>query len=892
MPIQLGQRLGPYEILSAIGAGGMGEVYRARDTRLDRIVAVKIIPDHLSDRAEVRERFEREARTIASLNHPHICTLFDIGHQDGTDYLVMEYLEGETLSERLKKGPLLLEQVLQYAIEIADALDKAHRKGITHRDLKPGNIMLTKSGAKLLDFGLAKLKQEVAQANVQLSQLPTANDPLTAQGTIVGTLQYMAPEQLEGKEADTRTDIFAFGVLVYEMATGKKAFEGKSQASVISAIMASDPPPMSSLQPMTPVALDRAVKRCLAKEPDKRWQTASDLCEELKWIAEGGSQAGTPAPIVIQRKHRERLAWSAAAIAIVIAVLATSISYFRRAPAEVRPVRFTIGPPDKGTFSFAPMFLTVSPDGSKLAFIATGSSGKTQLWIRPVDSEAAQPLPGTENPLQPFWSADSRYLAFYADGKLKKIAASGGPAQTLTEGGAAAGTAGGTWSREGVVLFSSSFEGPIRRVPAVGGKTTQVTALDASRQENGHLWPHFLPDGKHFLYLARSANPENDAIYAGSLDSKERKLLLNAISNVVYVPPGYLLFDREGTLMAQPFDAERLELTGEAVPIAEDVLFNAGQGRAAFAASENGVLAYRTGTITSQLVWFNRSGKRVGVLGELAGYGYGDLEFSPDGKQAALNILEQSGRTRDIWIYDVARGLKTRITFDPADEFTPIWSPDGSRLVFNSRRKGHFDLYQKASNGSGTEDVLLEDDADKYPYSWSSDGRFIAYEEFGPTGADLFVLPLSGDRKPIPFLNTKFNERYGRFSPDGRWLAYVSDESGKNEVYVLPYPGPGGKRQVSTAGGNLPRWRHDGNEIFYLATDGKLMAAAVSGKGTSFEVGAVEPLFEAPRLIGNRYQYDVSADGQRFLVNTGSDQATLASAPITVVVNWTAGLKK
>jgi len=894
------QRLGPYEILAAIGAGGMGEVYRARDTRLDRIVAIKVLPAHLADKPELRERFEREARTIASLNHPHICTLHDIGRQDGIDYLVMEYLEGETLAQRLLKGPLPLDQVLQYAIEISDALDKAHRKGVTHRDLKPGNIMLTKSGTKLLDFGLAKLKQDAsAAATTPFSQLPTAANAVTAQGTILGTLQYMAPEQVEGGEVDARTDIFAFGAVVYEMATAKKAFEGKSQASVIARILDSDPPPISSLQPMTPPALGRLVKRCVAKNPDQRWQSAGDLTHELKWIDEEGSQAAGPAPVVPGRKSllsSLHLAWSAAAVAIFAGLAVATFTFLRSTPQDRQAVRFLVSPPDGWNltreFGFtgaatASTPLAVSPDGHRLAFVATSADGQTLLWVRPLDTVVAQSLGGTSGASLPFWSPDSRSLAFFADGKLKKIDLTGGPAITLCD---APRGYGGTWSRDGVVVFAQAGSLALQRVSAAGGAPTVASKLGEG--ETGHRRPFFLPDGRHFLYYAIGASARRGGIYSvyvGSLDSAERTLLLNADSQVVY-SQGHLVFLRETTLMAQPFDAQGLKLSGEAFPIAEAIQTQAYPPVGVFSASESGVLAYQTGTIGvgSRLVWFDRTGQQRGVLGDSAPYD--GLEFSPDGKRASVSIREAQGRV--IWIYDLERGLRTRFTFDSADENTPVWSPDGSRIVFSSRRKGHMDLYQKASNGAATEDALFADtdSLGKTAQSWSPDGKFIMYDRVdAQTGYDLFVLPLFGDHKPYPFLQTQFNERRGRFSPDGRWVAYASDESGRYEVYVSPFPGPGGKWQVSTAGGMSPRWRHDGNELYYLAFDNTLMAAAVNGRGASFGVGAVKPLFRA-RTAGASYLYDVSADGLRFLVNTLPEQT--ASAPITVVLNWSAGLKK
>ena len=902
MPIAPGSQLGPYEIVSLIGAGGMGEVYRARDTRLDRIVAIKVLPAHLADNPELRERFEREARTIASLNHPHICTLHDIGQQDGVDFLVMEYLEGETLATRLLKGPLPLDQVLRYAIEISDALDKAHRKSVTHRDVKPGNIMLTKNGSKLLDFGLAKLKQEAAPAVTPLSQLPTLRENPTIQGTILGTLQYMAPEQVEGKtdEIDGRTDIFSFGAVVYEMATGKKAFEGKSSASLMAKILEIDPPPMSSLQPMTPPTLERVVKRCLAKEPEERCQSAKDLTDELKWIAEGGSQAGMSATAGSAPIRRlaipGRLAWVAAAVLLVSTVaLSLWVVSLRRPPAEPQAIRFAVGPPEGRSFTANPQFLTLSPDGSKLAYIAVDSSGNSQLWIRPLDSEAAQPLAGTDEPVQPFWSADSRFLAFSDEQRLKKITVSGGPAQTLV----GAVGAGGTWSGEGVVLFGSvgatgTVGIAIQRVPAAGGAATPVTTLDASRKEFGHYWPHFLPDGNHFLYFARSTNPDDNAIYAASLDSPERKLLLNAKSNVAYVPPGYLLFNREGTLMAQPFDAERIELTGEAVPIAEDVQFNQIQGRTAFAASQNGVLVYRAGGVVAaqnRLVWVSRNGTEQPLAA--IERSYNRPRISPDGRWVAVETLEQG---RQIWLYDLARDTFTRLTFEGSENRDATWTPDGKRVALDSNRAGPRNIFWQLADGSGGAERLTTSEYTQFPNAVSADGQLLVFSEIHPaTSYDIWVLPLSGpspsSRKAQPFLRTRAEESGPRFSPDGHWLAYTSDETGRREVYVQPYPGPGGKWLISTEGGREAVWNRNGRELFYRNGD-KMMAVDITTR-PAFSAGKPRLLFEGRYVPAapTAPQYDVTSDGQRFLMLKPIEQET--SAPqISVVVNWIADLER
>jgi len=889
MSLNAGTRLGPHEILSAIGAGGMGEVYKARDTRLDRIVAIKVLPTHLADRSELRERFEREAKTIASLNHPHICTLFDTGHQDDTDFLVMEYLEGETLAQRLLKGPLPVAQVLQYAIEIADALDKAHRKGITHRDLKPGNIMLTKSGAKLLDFGLAKLKQEAAPAS-SVSQLPTIQSAITGEGTILGTLQYMAPEQVEGKEADARTDIFAFGAVVYEMATGKKAFEGKSSASVMAKILEAEPPSMSSLTPMTPPALDRVVKTCLAKDPDERWQTAGDLCRELKWIAEGGSQAGIPASTDSASTWKKYLPW-VAAIALAIAVVAGTALYMRRStPAAIKTVRFTVGPPEKMEFNTNPAFLSVSPDGSKLAFV-TGGAADRKLWIRALDSPTAQALPGTEDASNPFWSPDSQFVGFFARGEVKKIAISGGPPQTLTQApsaNAAGGqSAGGTWSREGMILFTAN--GTINRVSEAGGVSSQVTTLDPSKSEIAHDWPQFLPDGNHFLFLGYGSGTQtgagSSAVYVASLDSKERKLILNSTTSALYVLSGYLLFTRQGTLLAQPFDAARLQLTGEAVPIAQRVQTAGVLGRSAFTASDGGVLAYRNGGTEAplSLVWISRNGTEQRLNAPTHNYVLPRL--SPDGQRVAAGIEESESQ---IWTYDLSRDALTRLTFDGTSNVDPIWTPDGKRIVFKGNKNR---LFWQPADGSGAAEELISGDlsTNNVPGSWSPDGQELALTQDRAI-RKIWIMPLK-DRKPHLFDDSPLYETAPRFSPDGHWIAYASNESGRSEIYVRPYPGPGGKWQISNEGGTEPVWNPKGRELFYR-NGPKMMAVDYSSQPT-FSAGKPKMLFEGAYVPTPRSfpDYDVSPDGQRFLMLRATEQAQ-APAQINVVLNWDEELKQ
>jgi eukaryotic-like serine/threonine-protein kinase len=664
MGLRTGTQLGPYEILSAVGAGGMGEVYRARDTRLDRTVAIKILPDHLADRAELRERFEREARTVASLNHPHICTLFDIGHQDGIDYLVMEYLEGETLSERLKKGPLPLEKVLQYAIEIADALDKAHRKGITHRDLKPGNIMLTKPGAKLLDFGLAKLKQEVVPANVQLSQLPTANDPLTAQGTIVGTLQYMAPEQLEGREVDARTDIFAFGLVVYEMATGKKAFEGKSQASLIAKILETDPPPMSSLQPMTPPALDRVVKKCLAKEPENRWQTPKDLCDELKWIAEGGSQV-TLAPTVavkgIRSVGRRGLILSLGTLLLGGAITGVAIWNLRPAPSPQPVTRTVINlPPGQQLAGLdnGPA-VAISPDGTRLAYVAR-QGGAQQIYLRALDSLEAKPIPSTEGATAPFFSPNGQWIGFFASGKLKKISVSGGAALIL---GDAAYSGGASWGSQGMIAFTPTVNvSALEQVPDAGGTPQPLTRFE--KGDTSHRWPEFLPGGKAVLFAAgpTAVTFTNAQVAVQSIGTGERRNLVQGGMSPRYAPSGHLVYAQGGSLMAVPFDPQRLEVTGTAVPVVEGVLQSPVNGAAQYSVSATGSLVYVPGGIRAtqlQLVWVNRNGTEQPLAAP--GHAYFNPRLSPDGRRVAVGITESESQ---IWLYDLSRDTLTRFTFE------------------------------------------------------------------------------------------------------------------------------------------------------------------------------------------------------------------------------------
>ncbi len=888
MAIPPGTRLGPYEVLSAIGAGGMGEVYEARDTKLSRSVAVKVLPSAFATDPQRLVRFQREARMLAALNHPNIATIYGLEQSSDTACLVMELVPGKTLADRVKAGPVPVEEALKIAVQIADALEAAHDRNIIHRDLKPANVKVTPEGkVKVLDFGLAKAF-EWDEASEDMNNSPTLSHAATKQGIILGTAAYMSPEQAKGKAVDKRTDIWAFGVVLYELLTGKPAFHGEDIGDILASVVKTEPA-FDALPPNLPSSIRLLLQRCLRKDRRQRIPDAGIIRIEIEDALLAPKDVGASSAASKKRDRRERVAWTAAGV-LTLTTIALAIGFVLRAPTSPEPIRFFVWPPDTwslmgaGTLTTGP--ISVSPDGRRIAFLASSADGKSILWVRSIDTLSAQSLAGTEGALRPFWSPDSRFVGFFANGKLKKIDVSGGPPITLCD---AIEVLGGTWNREGVIVFSPAQNSALQKVSATGGVPSAVTALGQG-ESIGHRMPFFLPDGRHFLYRASNTGGGGGPVYVASLDSSERKLLLNSDSSNVVYAQNHLLFLRETTLMAQPFDPQRLTLTGDAFPIAEQIQTQGNPPAGVFSASENGVLAYQTGSSVNgfRLTWFDRSGKQIGILGDPGIYG--DLELAPDGKRASVSIMS-AGKGRNIWIYDVARSLKSRYTFDASSDAPSIWSPDGSRVIFSSNRKGHFDLYENVSDGSGTEAPLLEDDLEKAPDSWSPDGRFILFTSSGgPTGTHLFVLPLSGDRKPFPFLKTQFSETYGRFSPDGRWVAYRSNESGTGEIYVAPFPGPGGKRQVSTAGGNWPRWRRDGTEIFYIAPDGKLMVAAVNGKGSSFEVGTVKPLFETHVFNGFRYPYDLTPDGQRFLFSTVPGQTS--QAPITVVVNWMAGLKK
>ncbi|MGC1437100.1 MAG: protein kinase [Terriglobales bacterium] len=890
-----GTKLGPYQIVSPLGAGGMGEVYCARDTRLDRIVAVKILPAHLSSNPEAKQRFEREARAISSLNHPNICTLYDVGHKDGIDYLVMEFLEGQTLADRLMKGPLPLEQVLKYGIEICEGLEKAHRCGLTHRDLKPGNVMLTKTAVKLMDFGLAKPgSQPDAPASGLTLTSPAASRPLTQEGMIVGTFQYMSPEQIEGKEADARSDIFALGAVLYEMATGKRAFEGKSTTSVIAAILERDPAPISSVQPMFPRAMDRVVRTCLQKDPEERWQSVRDLRTNLRWIEEG--EAPATSPQVERNLWRERAAW------VLACVLLSGLAFFAavrdHASSASEPERFSVYPPEKSVFSGPPNItvavpqFALSPDGRGMVFVANSSGADPVIWMRNINQVTARPLPGTEHAQLPFWSPDSRWLGFFAEGKLKKIPVAGGPVQVLAD---VADAFGGSWGADGSIIFSR-LNTSIFRVSSGGGTVTSVTNLDSIQKS--HRWPQFLPDGRHFLFHAQGGDPEHRGVYVGSLEGGAQKFLLQTESSAVYAWPGYLLYVVGDTLLGQAFDTTRFELRGEPFTIDEPVGRSTGFNIGA-SASGTGMLAYAAAMLQrGRLTWFDRGGNplnSVGVEGD-----YSDFRLSPNGDTLAASLVDPKAWNPDIWLIDLMRGGPSRFTGGSALSAAPVWSPDGSRIVFRSNRSGQTQLYAKSAGGGGNEESVLTyeaqhaagiDSPNLVCSDWSPDGRYvIGSVPQRTTGDDLWLIPLGGDKKPLKFLGPPSDQLHANFSPDGRFVAYTSNESGRFQVYVQTFPLSDRKWQVSTDSGYEPRWRGDGREIYYLSEDRKLMAVAV-GAGPSFAVPKTLFQTRVPEGVSSRRTHYVpSRDGQRFLVNTQSADAS--PNPITVVLNWQADLKK
>jgi eukaryotic-like serine/threonine-protein kinase len=883
-----GTKLGPYEILAPLGAGGMGEVYRARDSKLNRDVALKILPARFTDDAERMARFRREAQVLASLNHPNIGSIYGLEESNNLRVLVLELVEGPTLVDRISEGAIPPEEALMIARQIAEALAYAHEKGVAHRDLKPANIKITPEGnVKVLDFGLAKVLEGPKNLDSDPSQSPTYGNPTSLEGVVLGTPAYMSPEQAKSKPVDKRSDIWAFGVVLYELLTGRHLFQRETASDTLAAVLKEEPD-----WNRIPVQVRSLLQHCLEKDPKRRLRDIGDMHLLLE-----------PASVPFGT-HRPWFAWGAVAV-FLVALAALSLVHFRERPLVSAPVQFQI--PPSGTLPQGDAF-AVSPDGRHLAFAATGSDGIARLWVRDLDSLEIRvlldsyPASVKHHRVVPpfFWSPDSRFIGFQAGSKLAKIEISGGPAQTLCD--VQWTIVGGSWNRDGVIVFADTARG-LMQLSAAGGVASPLTSIDPSRKEVVHVLPSFLPDGRHFLYLRASSIPENSGVYVGSLNTKpaeqDSRRLLATTSGPVYVPSsdsdsGQVLFLRQGTLMAQPFDARRLELSGEAVQVASQVGSFIDYGL--FSASSNGVLVYRSTVGQNyQLTWLDRQGKFLGTVAEPAGYN--SIALSPDGRRVAVSRTNPDNTPNwDVWLLDVGRNTSTRLTYDQVRATFPVWSADGSSVIFGSIHEGETNLYLKSASGAGDERLLPKSThGDKYATSWSRDGRFLLYSLENPeTKSDLWVLPLQGDRKLTPFLRTKFNETSGQFSPDGHWIAYTSDESGRDEIYVRDFSfgsaqgskDAAGKWLISKDGGTEPRWRGDGKELFYVASDGKFMSVDIRAKPL-FEAGAPRPLFQLPPgFIGG----EVTSDGKRFLI--GVPLAQSASVPFTVVLNWQTILKK
>ena len=877
MPLSSGTRLGPYEILGVLGAGGMGEVYRGRDVRLGREVAIKILPIEFRSDPDRLLRFEQEARAAAALNHPHILAVHDIGEHNGLNYIVSELLEGETLREHLGGSPprrLAVRKAVEYAMQIARGLAAAHDKGIVHRDLKPENVFVTPDGqVKILDFGIAKLAETPSAAAVTGA---VVTDP----GVVMGTVGYMAPEQVRGQQADHRADIFAFGAMLYEMLSGRRAFEGQSRADTMTAILKEHPGPLPATDSHAAPGLTRIVDRCLEKSPHARFQSTHDLGFALEGLSSHSDAALAASPS--RRRLPAWLPWAIATVATLalLATAALTLTPFRRPVAPLQSIRFQVTPPGTATtFSATASFLALSPDGRHLAFVSSNDAGTPVLWVRSLDSLEARLIAGTEGARQPFWSPDSLSIGFFAFGALKKVAVSGGPPQMLS--GASVVPTGGAWSREGVILFSN-LTGPITRVPAAGGERTPATVVSQVHREDVHSYPSFLPDGRRFLYYVRSADADRAGIYVRSLDTDDARRVTDVASNVAYVPPGYLVYARNGVLMSQPFDASRAAMTGDPVPIAERVDQFPETGLASFTASATGVLAYRGSpdSALSRLLWFDRHGSRLGEIGEPRPYR--NPRLSPDGTRVVVELVDRVGN-RDIWLMDVARGVPARFTFDAGRDAAPVWSADGKTIAW----QGHTAMYMKDASGTRQEERLR--DEPWIPDDWLPDGSGLLCHPNAPLR--IMVIPMVGaDRTPRVVVEGRTITTHGRLSPDSRWVAFASTDSGRMEVYLQNFPTPSGRWQVSTDGGLQPKWRPDGKELYYLGLDSRLMAVPVT-LGALAEVGKPVQLFPtrvepATGLVW--HQYDVTRDGQRFLINTPE----IIRSAVTVVLNWPALLKQ
>ena len=890
MKLEKGTTIGHYRIVSQIGAGGMGEVYKANDSRLDRDVAIKMLPADLSKDEDRLRRFEQEAKATSALNHPNILTVYDIGEHEGTPFIVAELLEGQELRDRFNEGTIPLRKVTEYSQQIVSGLAAAHERSIVHRDLKPENIFVTNDERiKILDFGLAKLRER--EAEIQGSEDATRK-ALTDPGVVMGTVGYMSPEQVRGQAVDHRSDIFSFGVILYEMITGRRAFQEESLPETMSAIVKEEPPELTESNPNISPALERIVRRCLEKKPDRRFQSTADLGFALESLSAPMSSSGANTTVELSAigPDTERSPWpvrilAATALLLLIGCVVLGVMYVRRPVPDERLLTFGITAPDSATNVVnAPL---ISPDGRTIAFVMTVESN-SYIYVRELASLTVRRLDGTDNSGPPFWSPDSRTIGFVANEKLKKVDIGGGPVQVICD--APKGFTG-AWSRDGVIVFDSrDGGGGMRRVSASGGEVTELLPLDESRKEIRQIFPRFLPDGRHFLYKSHNSSPvDPPEIFVASTDGQERKSLFKNSSDVYYVAPGYLLFARESTVMAQPFDAAKLEFTGEPVPVIENVFFATAAGRSQFSVSENGTLVYRKGSgLQRQLMWIDRKGKQISNVGSPGEYG--QIVLSPDGKRAAAT-LKVSGNV-DIWVIDLERGLPTRFTFDAASEDDPAWSPDGSYILFSSNRSGVRKIYRKSANGAGNEELVSDAvSVNTSGINWSPDGKNTLFASQGDkSGSDIWLLPMIGDAKPYALLQSDFNEGNGHFSPNGRFFAYSSSENGRLEVYIQSFPLGSGKWQVSTGGGSQAQWRSDGKELYYVSIDTKLMAVPVKLDG-SLEIGTATPLFQTGiDYYLPAHRYAVAADGQRFLINAPVE--TKSDAPYVVILNWTSTLKK